>query len=141
MEQPLLNHVGRIAVPADADGVSGIRRWVTEMARGLGVDEPTCRRVSLAVSEAATNAVLHAYEGGEGTIAASLTRSGDELEVVVSDEGQGLRPRSDSPGLGMGLGIIADVTNHLEIDARPGSGTVVRMWFTACAGEAPREAG
>jgi anti-sigma regulatory factor (Ser/Thr protein kinase) len=141
MEQPLLNHVGRIAVPADPDGVTGLRRWVTEMARGLGVDEPTCRRVALAVSEAATNAVLHAYEGGDGTIAASLTRSGDELEVVVSDEGQGLRPRSDSPGLGMGLGIIADVTNHLEIDARPGSGTVVRMWFTACTGEAPREAG
>jgi serine/threonine-protein kinase RsbW len=141
MEQPLLNHVGRIVVPADADGVTDIRRWVTEMARGLGVGEPTCRRVSLAVSEAATNAALHAYAGEEGTIAASLTRTGDELEVVVADEGQGLRPRSDSPGLGMGLGIIADVTSHLEIDARPGSGTVVRMWFSACAGEGPRDAG
>jgi serine/threonine-protein kinase RsbW/stage II sporulation protein AB (anti-sigma F factor) len=130
MEQPLLDYDRRLAVSAVPTGVTEVRRWALGIARDLGADERTLRRLALAVSEAATNAVLHAYPGQAGAIVTSIAREGDEIEVVVTDEGHGLQPRSDSPGLGMGLGIIADASDRLEIDARTGRGTAVRMWFT-----------
>ena len=111
------------------------------MARELGADEPTTRRVALAVSEAVTNAVLHAFPGEPGCVEASISRQDDQLEVVVADDGQGLQSRSDSPGLGMGLGIIAEVTERLAIDARPGRGTRVLMGFPVRTGERPHAAG
>ena len=141
MGQPVRSHEGTIRSPADPDGVAAVRRAITAQARELGADEPTARRVALAVSEAVTNAVLHAFPGEPGTVEASISREDDLLEIVVADDGQGLQSRSDSPGLGMGLGIIAEVTERLAIDARPGRGTRVQMWFPVCTGERPRSAG
>ena len=83
-----------------------------------------------AASEAVTNAVLHAFSpGGAGEMTAALRRDGDELELVVSDNGRGLVPRTDSPGMGMGLGIIAEVCDRLSIAADGGRGTELHMWF------------
>jgi anti-sigma regulatory factor (Ser/Thr protein kinase) len=131
----------RIRSTADGDGVAQVRRGITDTARGLGADERTLRRMSLAVSEAVTNAVLHAYPGEPGPVEASIARDRDTIEVMVADDGQGLRTRDDSPGLGMGLGIIAAVAQRLRIEALPGRGTRVFMWFPLRAGETARPAG
>jgi two-component sensor histidine kinase len=52
----------------------------------------------------------------------------DAAWVVVTDEGVGMAPRADSPGLGMGLSIIANVCDGLEIEQRD-DGTRVHMRF------------
>jgi serine/threonine-protein kinase RsbW len=130
MGQAAFTEDGAIAVAAIGTNVPEVRRRTVERARALGAGECACRRIALAVSEAATNAVMHAFGDRPGTVVTRVEQVDDGVEVVVSDDGTGLQPRGDSPGLGMGLGIIADMSDRLVIDARPGRGTEVRMWFS-----------
>ena len=60
----------------------------------------------------------------------SALLSDDTLEVVVRDCGTGMAPRDDSPGLGLGLPVIAHMTDGYEIQYADGStGTEIRMRF------------
>ena len=52
-----------------------------------------------------------------------------ELSVVVRDEGRGVVPRADSPGLGLGLPLIATLTESLELGTGEDDATEVRMTF------------
>jgi serine/threonine-protein kinase RsbW/stage II sporulation protein AB (anti-sigma F factor) len=54
---------------------------------------------------------------------------GDEFVVVVSDEGTGIAPRSDSPGVGFGLPLIARLAHRLEIGHNGLGGAKVTMAF------------
>lgn len=77
----------------------------------------------MAVSEAVTNAVLHAYVDCDepGVVAVYAQTRERSLQVAVCDAGSGMRPRTDSPGLGVGLLLIARVTDELTItDTTPG---------------------
>jgi anti-sigma regulatory factor (Ser/Thr protein kinase) len=91
--------------------------------------------VALAVSEAATNAILHGSVGRDDAEIDLVVELTDlEMLVTVSDTGTGLKPSLDAAGLGAGLSIIAAVTGHLDI--RSGAaGTDVHMVFLR-AGEA-----
>jgi nitrate/nitrite-specific signal transduction histidine kinase len=51
------------------------------------------------------------------------------VHVTVSDDGVGMMPRLDSPGLGVGLPFIADTADTLDIDSIEGGGTQLRMSF------------
>jgi serine/threonine-protein kinase RsbW len=89
--------------------------------------------VDLAVSEAVTNVVVHAYRDrgpadAPGRIRIAVRIEADAAWVVVADEGIGMAPRADSPGLGMGLSLIASVSDALEIEQRH-DGTRVHMRF------------
>jgi serine/threonine-protein kinase RsbW/stage II sporulation protein AB (anti-sigma F factor) len=101
--------------------------------------------VALCVTEAVTNAVLHAYRDGsigDVDIAARITEDDDErtLSIEVSDAGGGMMPRADSPGLGMGLAIIAATAASLDIDGHP-PGCCVRMTFPCALAEKERRPG
>jgi serine/threonine-protein kinase RsbW/stage II sporulation protein AB (anti-sigma F factor) len=65
--------------------------------------------------------------GGPVALVASV--SSGSLRVTVTDEGRGMVPRTDSPGLGLGLGVIARLTDGLEITNPGGRGTEVRVSF------------
>jgi anti-sigma regulatory factor (Ser/Thr protein kinase) len=60
----------------------------------------------------------------------------DQLVVVVRDWGTGMRPRPDSPGLGIGLPTIASLANVFDVEAADGVGTLLRMHFTCAAARA-----
>lgn len=120
----------RLTLPATPESVPGVRHALTRLARELGASERVVADVALAVSEACTNVVLHAYREQErpGTLSVEADRHGDSLEVVVSDEGSGLRAREDSPGLGMGLALMAAVASGLQLD-HDGAATRLHLTF------------
>jgi len=120
--------------PAQPSQVPAIRRAVAEIARERGAPQHTVVQIKLAVSEAATNAVLHAYRDR------ATARPGDVrvvvhakdascLDIRVRDHGVGPLPRRDSPGLGLGLEFMAHDADGFEIRAVPGGGTEVVLRF------------
>ena len=114
--------------PAVPVAIGAIRGDMVELARRCGLDERGVSDVALAGSEAATNAIVHAYAGVPGEIRVAADTQEGELTIVVADDGDGMAPRLDGPGLGMGLPIIASVTRRLEV-ASEGRGTTVEMVF------------
>jgi serine/threonine-protein kinase RsbW len=117
--------------PADPPSVSSIRHSLSDFARGQGVPEEVISAAGLAVSEATTNAVVHAYvdEPEPGPITVSAGVEDGMLWVTVADEGRGMRPRPDSPGLGLGLPLIAQMAAGFEVHERDEGGTEVRIRF------------
>ena len=117
--------------PAHAAQVPLIRRAVNGVARGCGADDETLMRIGVAVTEAATNVVLHAYRRPQDNerIYVRARMAGPYLSVTVRDNGGGMGPRPDSPGLGLGLSLMAHEAEGCEIRAAHGGGTEVRLRF------------
>jgi serine/threonine-protein kinase RsbW len=125
-----------LTLPARAENVAVVRHVLGGVGDALGVDPEILDDVRLAVSEACTNAVVHAYvEEPTGHVDVLVTHEEDALHVMVRDHGRGMAPRTDSPGLGVGLPLIASLTRAMELSAAPGGGTEVRMTFALTAHE------
>jgi serine/threonine-protein kinase RsbW/stage II sporulation protein AB (anti-sigma F factor) len=108
--------------------VGDVRKAVVAFAIDCGFDDTG--QIALAVSEAITNAVVHAYrEADVGDVRVVACHEPDRLVVVVRDYGLGMLPRADSPGLGLGLPLISQMTDDLQIEAAEGTGTLLRMHF------------
>lgn len=117
----------RLSLPARSENLSRIRRAVSEFAESLGVDEEVIADVRLAVNEACSNVVRHAYEE-EGEVQVEARPVGEQLVVVVHDTGRGLAQASRNPGSGLGLRVATALTETLEVRGR-GPGTEVRLAF------------
>jgi two-component sensor histidine kinase len=111
--------------------VPEVRGAVTAHLQRAPASDLPLQDVRLALTEAVTNVVLHAYdEAAAGELRVGVDFVSDrEFVVTVEDDGYGLRPRADSPGLGMGLSLISTLTNRVEFSDLPAGGTQVRMWF------------
>lgn len=122
----------RRSLPAVPASVPVLRAAVAEYVTAAGIGAPQIDAVKLAVSEAVTNAVMHAYvEADEpGEVRVDTYLQGGEIRVVVSDDGLGMMPRLDSPGLGVGLPFIADTADTLDITSSPRGGALLRMTFS-----------
>jgi serine/threonine-protein kinase RsbW len=114
---------------ATPDAVGQIRRRVVDYARAAGLDEPTIEAVRLAVSEAVTNVVLHAYGGKAGQVCVTARAVANELWVLVTDDGFGPNIPAENPGLGWGLAIITDACDEFTLVERASGGTEARMLF------------
>jgi serine/threonine-protein kinase RsbW len=117
--------------PAVPEAVADLRARVVDCARQAGAAAESISSIRLAVSEAATNVVLHAYAGAShpGEVHLRVERERDVLRVVVSDDGGGMLPRQDSPGLGLGLPLIAQLVDGLEVSKTARGGTSLCMRF------------
>jgi anti-sigma regulatory factor (Ser/Thr protein kinase) len=115
-------------IPGTPLGVRMLRREMAGIAKDCGMDAEGIADVRLAVTEAATNAVIHAYAKAEGELSVTAAMQDGELAIVVGDTGPGLVERRDSPGLGVGLSVIASVAERLKIVSHPG-GTEIHMAF------------
>src|SRR4051794_30739329 len=119
-------------LPAEPSTVGAIRGGVREFARQRGGSDGLLIDLALAVTEAVTNSVVHAFIDREpGIVRTRIQAAPNELVVVVTDNGRGMQPRADSPGLGLGLPTIASLTTAMDMHAPPGGGTVVTMTFAA----------
>jgi serine/threonine-protein kinase RsbW len=126
-----------LIVPARAENVAVVRHAVGGLGEALAVDEQLLLDIKLAVTEACTNVVVHAYTNGVGPIGLRALIDGRRLELVVFDRGQGIVPRPDSPGLGLGLPLIATLAESLELGTGSDGETEVRMVFELDAEPVP----
>jgi serine/threonine-protein kinase RsbW len=119
-----------LALPARAANIAVVRHAFGALGEVFAIDEETLSNIRLAITEACTNVVVHAYpDGGEGPLQVLATLQDEKLEVVVRDEGQGIGPRADSPGLGLGLPLIASLTESVQLGRHGDAHTEVRMIF------------
>ena len=118
---------------AVATSVPEARRSLARWLRALPEDDLMIADIELAVSEACTNAVVHGYvDRAAGAFRVRGENAGGAIIVTVSDDGDGMTPRPASPGLGLGLPLMATLADRLDVRAPlEGSGTVVRMHFRA----------
>jgi anti-sigma regulatory factor (Ser/Thr protein kinase) len=118
------------SLPAEAENVGALRRELSDALRPLDVGAERHADIVLVISEALTNASLHAYIGmPRGSMALVAAQSRASLRVTVTDEGRGMIPRTDSPGLGLGLGVMARLSDALEVSSPGGRGTEVCVSF------------
>jgi len=124
---------------AEPGSVPLARSALREFALAAGASEQQVDDVRLAGSEAVTNAVVHAYRDQPGDIYVTAAIVSDGLWVLIADDGCGMEPRADRPGLGLGLGLISQVSDELAIVPRASGGTEVRMRFKIGAEGRTRE--
>jgi serine/threonine-protein kinase RsbW len=122
--------------PARPDSVADIRQALQAFAKRCKVPRETIEAVTLAASEAATNVVVHAYRDAQepGRIDVAAALAAQELWVIITDAGSGLRPRTDSPGLGLGLAIIAQMADGVDLVKPAAGGLELRMRFSVARG-------
>ena len=120
----------RLTLPARPENVAVVRHVLGAFAEALLLPDTVIEDMRLAVTEACTNVVRHAYADGEpGPVEILIRPVGDTLQVIVSDEGRGLRPSAASSGPGLGLPLIAALTHELEIEPAGNAGSRLRMSF------------
>jgi serine/threonine-protein kinase RsbW len=123
-----------LALPARAANIAVVRHAFGALGEAFAVDEEILSNIRLAVTEACTNVVVHAYpDDDEGLLEVAATLREDKLEVVVRDEGPGIGPRPGSPGLGLGLPLIASLTESVQLGRDEDERTEVRMIFPLSA--------
>ena len=124
-----------LVIPAKAEYIALGRLALTGLLRSRAVEPEVLADVKLALTEACTNSVRHAYEDGrEGEVEIRYELADETLAVEVFDEGRGFDPspiESRAGELdegGLGLAIIRALTDDLSIGPRAGgSGYFVRF--------------
>jgi anti-sigma regulatory factor (Ser/Thr protein kinase) len=122
----------RIELEAVPERVPNARRAITRLCEHLELTDELALNIRLAVTEACSNCVLHAYgdDGASCTFALEARVEDDALLVVVRDSGVGLRSdRPSKTGLGLGLRLMREAASSVDIRSSPGRGTRVAMRF------------
>jgi serine/threonine-protein kinase RsbW len=121
----------RLTLPCRPENVAVIRHVLGAFAEALELPADLVEDMRLAVTEACTNVVRHAYDDDDelGTIDVEIRPSGERLELIVSDHGSGIGRSSDLAGPGLGLPMIAALADHLEIEPGPVRGSRLSMSF------------
>lgn len=115
-----------LRLPAVKESVPAARHAVSAIADAHGIDQFAVQTV---VSELVGNAVVHAYVGREpGPIVVVVRVIRDLFVVTVADRGIGMKPRIDSPGLGIGIPLAGKLTHDLRIEANE-NGTTISASF------------
>jgi len=128
-----------LKVPCDAKYLLLVRLVAGGAGHRAGLTVEDIEDIKVALSEACTNVVNHAFD--EGVVAAKramkvrLTVGEGELTIEVEDEGVGFDPKNleraqdaslESNG-GLGFGLMEELTDSIHIESAPGSGTKVVM--------------
>ena len=107
------------------------RRLTGAYAAAHGADAETLAAITLCVTEAVTNAVVHAYRDADepGVVMVEMQKPDGYLCLYVRDHGTGIVPKLGSPGLGLGLSLISGIAASCELRTSDGEGTEVIMRF------------
>ena len=118
----------RLTIPAKAEYITLVRLALSGLSQTRPVDDETLGDLKLAVTEACSNSVRHAYQAGhEGEVEVLYEIHADRLVVQVSDAGSGFTAPDAAGGDdaplaegGLGISIIRELADELELG--PGEG-------------------
>jgi len=125
----------RLTIPAKPEYITLGRLTLTALAGVRPVSDETLHDLKLALTEACTNSVQHAYEEGrEGTVEILYELEPDRLAVEVADQGPGFE-RLEQAGdgdeelseSGLGIAIIRALADEVEIGPRDDGGSRLRF--------------
>jgi anti-sigma regulatory factor (Ser/Thr protein kinase) len=123
----------RLHLSATPEEIPFARAAITRLCEHLEIDDERTTRIRLAITEACTNCVLHAYDenADSATYVLDARVERHALRVVVCDRGVGIpNLRPDTPSsLGFGLTLIEALADSTDISPRPGGGMRVLMRF------------
>ena len=114
-------------LPAEQSSVPVARHALAELLAAHDVDEDASFALKLALSEAAANAVEHAYGPGDHEFEVVAEIGADGVTLTVTDNGQWRPSRGEARGRGRGLVLIEEFADSVELE-RGESGTVVRVF-------------
>lgn len=124
----------RLCIPAKPEYISLGRLALTGLSRLRAFPDDALADLKLALTEACTNSVRHAYDGGEGMVEILYELHEDRLVVEVTDSGEGFEygdahskePDELTEG-GLGIAIIEALADELEIGTPNGGGSQLRF--------------
>ena len=123
-----------LSIPARAEFVALCRLALTGIARTRALAPELVADLKLALTEACSNSVRHAYEEGrEGVVEVHYELGEDRISVEVMDDGAGFDPevleraQQELDEGGLGIAIIRAVTDELEIGVRSEGGSRLRF--------------
>ncbi|GAB4246609.1 MAG: hypothetical protein Kow00129_06970 [Thermoleophilia bacterium] len=121
--------VQRLTIEADLSRVAEVRRFVAAAGEEAGLSAERCFELKIAVSEAAANAIEHAEECE--TVEVKTLLFPDRLEVHVVGSGEFRLPTggADRDHRGLGLPLMATLSDHLALYSQPDGGTLVVLTF------------
>ena len=126
----------RLTIPAKAEYITLGRLALTGLARLRPLSDELLADLKLALTEATSNSVRHAYPDTEGWVEIAYELHGDRLVIVVTDGGEGFDPaeaseNGDLENLtegGLGIAIIRSIADEFELGAGPeGRGSRLRF--------------
>jgi serine/threonine-protein kinase RsbW len=117
----------RLSVPARAEFIALARLALTGLADIVALSDELLADLKLALTEAVSNSVRHAYADGAGYVSIAYELTGDALAVEVVDDGKGFDP-DRPPALegeeltegGLGIAIIRTIADEFELSSQPG---------------------
>jgi serine/threonine-protein kinase RsbW len=118
-----------LRIPAKAEYITLCRLALTGLAQLRDIGDDTMADLKLALTEAVSNSVRHAYgEQGDGHVDVTYELHPDRLGIQVVDDGNGFDP-DEAPAFegeelsegGLGIAIIRTIADEFEIDSKPGS--------------------
>jgi len=128
--------VVRLTIPARPEYITLCRLALTGLARLRPISEELVADLKLALTEATSNSVRHAYGNSEGRVEISYELAGDRLVIEVNDEGEGFDPdeNTDLRDLenltegGLGIAIIRAIADEFALTRGPeGRGSRLRF--------------
>jgi serine/threonine-protein kinase RsbW len=121
----------QLSLPALAENVIVVRQAAAGLGEAFGLADQRVDDLKTVVTEACNNVVLHAYGGEGGPLDVSAVADNGHLEVTIADSGRGFHPRpsAEEPSLGIGLPLIASLSDAFEVKGRAGDGTAITVCF------------
>ena len=124
--------VVELSIPAKAEYIVLCRLALTGLARPRALDPEVLADLKLALTEACSNSIRHAYGDGSGMVEVRYELAADRLSIEVLDEGSGFDPEAagrvddELDEGGLGIAIIRALVDELEIDS-DGAGSTLRF--------------
>ena len=128
-----------LKIPSQTDNLELIRDFVAKVSAKVGFLEEDVDKIQIAVDEACTNVIKHAYEKeGEDHIGIIIKIDYQKLAIIVTDRGKGFDPKSlEFPQMeaylaelrvgGLGVYLMKTLMDEVDYDIQPGIRNEVRM--------------